>query len=155
MLVNLISIPFFFHHNFSLAVIRLSTGRKLRAFGGMGKTQNRNKSRFSISANLLIFLWTEYIQLFHVWKWSDCVEVNRRESGSNFMFVCEKGCTSTAPSNWGFIFRRTHIHKTGHSVVENYSSVRKRRIVAKKNVEVCGQVRLQSDCRIQISFRKR
>ncbi len=31
----------------------------------------------------------------------------------------------------------THIHKTGHSVVENYSSVRKRRIVAKKK---CGSV---------------
>ena len=26
----------------------------------------------------------------------------------------------------------THLHKTGHSVVENYSGVRKRRIVAKK-----------------------
>ena len=26
----------------------------------------------------------------------------------------------------------THIHKTGHSVVENYTSVRKRPIVAKK-----------------------
>ena len=26
----------------------------------------------------------------------------------------------------------THIHKTGHSAVENYSGVRKRRIVAKK-----------------------
>ena len=38
----------------------------------------------------------------------------------------------------------THLHKTGHSVVENYSSVRKRRIAAKKkNVEVCEQVRLQ------------
>ena len=38
----------------------------MRAFGGMGKTQNRNKSRFSISENLLIFLLTEYIQLFRV-----------------------------------------------------------------------------------------
>ena len=39
----------------------------------------------------------------------------------------------------------THLHKTGHSAVENYSGVRKRRIVAKKkkNVEVCEQVRLQ------------
>ncbi len=26
----------------------------------------------------------------------------------------------------------THLHKTGHSAVENYSGVRKRRIVAKK-----------------------
>ena len=26
----------------------------------------------------------------------------------------------------------THIHKTGHSAVENYSGVRKRRILAKK-----------------------
>ncbi len=31
----------------------------------------------------------------------------------------------------------THIHKTGHSVVENHSSVRKRPIVAKKK---CGSV---------------
>ena len=38
----------------------------------------------------------------------------------------------------------THIHKTGYSVVENYSSVRKWPIVAKKkNVAVCEQVRLQ------------
>ena len=64
------------------------------AFGGMGKTQNRNKSRFSTSADLLIFLSTEYTQLF-----SHCAEVNRKECGSNFMFVCEKGCTSTAASN--------------------------------------------------------
>ena len=33
------------------------------------------------------------------------------------------------PYLWRYV---THIHKTGHSVVENYSSVRKRRIVAKK-----------------------
>ena len=31
----------------------------------------------------------------------------------------------------------THIHKTGHSVIENHSSVRKRPIVAKKK---CGSV---------------
>ena len=35
----------------------------MRAFGGMGKTQNRNKSRFSTSANLLIIFSTEYIQM--------------------------------------------------------------------------------------------
>ena len=29
----------------------------------------------------------------------------------------------------------THIHKTGHSVVENHSSVRKRSIVAKKKCQ--------------------
>ena len=35
--------------------------------------------------------------------------------------------------NGSYLWRYgTHIHKTGHSVVENYSSVRKRRIVAKK-----------------------
>ena len=28
----------------------------------------------------------------------------------------------------------THLHKTGHSAVENYSGVRKRRIVAKKKM---------------------
>ena len=39
---------------------------KERNLGGWGETQNRNKSRFSISANLLIFLLAEYIQLFHV-----------------------------------------------------------------------------------------
>ena len=38
----------------------------MRAIGEMGKTKIRNKSRFSISENLLIFLSTEYIQLFHV-----------------------------------------------------------------------------------------
>ena len=32
---------------------------------------------------------------------------------------------------------RTHIHKTGHSVVENYSGVRKRPIVAKKKMLKC------------------
>ena len=113
----------------------------MRAFGGRGKTKNRNKSRFSTLANLLIFLLTEYIQLFLVLKWSDFVEFNRREGGSNFTFVCEKGCPSTALSNWGSIFFKkgpylwrygTPIHKTGHSVVANCSSVRKRRIVAKK-----------------------
>ena len=31
----------------------------------------------------------------------------------------------------------THIHETGYSVVDNYSSVRKRRIVAEK---ICGSV---------------
>ena len=35
----------------------------MSAFGGMGKTQNRNKSRFSTSANLLIIFSTEYIQM--------------------------------------------------------------------------------------------
>ena len=35
------------------------------------------------------------------------IEVNRRESGSNFTFVCEKGCTSTAPSKWRSIFKGT------------------------------------------------
>ena len=34
----------------------------------------------------------------------------------------------------------THIHKTGHSIVENHSSVRKQPIVARKSVEVCEQV---------------
>ena len=33
----------------------------MRAFRGMGKTQNRNKSRFSISANLLIFFYGQNI----------------------------------------------------------------------------------------------
>ena len=37
----------------------------------------------------------------------------------------------------------THLHKTGHSAVENYSGVRKRRMLPRKNVEVCEQVRLQ------------
>ena len=41
-------------------------GGKMRAFEGIGKTQNRNKSMFSTLANLLIFSWTEYIQLFRV-----------------------------------------------------------------------------------------
>ena len=37
----------------------------------------------------------------------------------------------------------THIHKTGHSVVENHSSVRNDLMLPRKNVEVCEQVRLQ------------
>ena len=31
----------------------------------------------------------------------------------------------------------THFHKTGHSAVENYSGVRKRRILAKKKMLKC------------------
>ena len=31
----------------------------------------------------------------------------------------------------------THLHKSGHSAVENYSGVRKRRIVAKKKMLKC------------------
>ena len=90
------------------------------------------------------FLLTEYIQLFRVWKWGDCVEVNRTESDSNFMFVCEKGYTSTVPSNWDpslkgpYLWRYgTHIHKISHSLVENHSSVRKRPIVAKNKMWKC------------------
>ena len=109
--VILISFPFLIRHIFSPAVIRLSTGRKMRSFEGRGKT---------MLANLLIFLLTEYIQLFQTWKWSDCVEVNRRESGSNFMFVCEKGCTSTAPSKGGYIFKRTITLEIGDTPPQNW-----------------------------------
>ena len=107
MIVSLISIPLFYHQRFSLAVMRFFLrGGKMRAFAEMGKTKIRSKSRFSISANLLIFLLTKYIHLFHVWKWSDCVRVYSRESGSNLMFVCEKECTSTTSSNWGYVFKK-------------------------------------------------
>ena len=48
------------------------------------------------------------------------------------------------PPNEGLWKYGTHLHKIGHSAVENYSGVRKRRIVAKKKkVKVCEQVRLQ------------
>ena len=40
-----------------------------------------------------------------------------------------KGPFLNGPYLWRY---GTHIHKTGHSAVENYSGVRKRRIVAKK-----------------------
>ena len=47
----------------------------------------------------------------------------------------------------------THIHKTGHSVVENYSSVRKRRIVAKK--KKCESVWTGHFIRIRLKIAKR
>ena len=37
----------------------------------------------------------------------------------------------------------THIHKTGHSVAENHSSVRNGLLLPRKNVKVCEQARLQ------------
>ena len=40
-----------------------------------------------------------------------------------------EGPSSNGPYLWRY---GTHLHKTGHSAVENYSGVRKRRIVAKK-----------------------
>ena len=38
----------------------------------------------------------------------------------------------------------THLHKTGHSAVENYSGVKKNGVLLpRKNVKVCEQVRRQ------------
>ena len=38
----------------------------------------------------------------------------------------------------------THLHKTGHSAVENYSGVSENGVLLpRKNVEVCEQIRLQ------------
>ena len=37
----------------------------------------------------------------------------------------------------------THLHKTGHSAVENYSGVRNGVLLPRKNDKVCEQVRLQ------------
>ena len=45
-----------------------------------------------------------------------------------------EGLFLKGPYSWKY---GTHIHKTGHSVVENHSSVRKRPIVAEKK---CGSV---------------
>ena len=131
--VNLISVPFFYHHIFSPAVIRLSTGRKLRAFGGMGKTQNRNKSRFSISANLLIFFYGQNIFSCFVCEngvtvlrsteervpWTSCLSVKRN-------------APPRLPSTEGPFLKGPYLWRYGHSVVENHSSVTKRPIVAKK-----------------------
>ena len=124
----------------------------MRAFGGKGKTKNRYKSRFSISENLLLFLLTINI--------SSCF---MRENEVTVLRATEERVAQTSrlplkryapprlppkegpilkgPYLWRYV---THLHKTGHSAVENYSGVRKRRIVAiKKNVEVFEQVRLQ------------
>ena len=63
------------------------------------------------------------------------------------MFVCEnvkrdapprlpptEGPFLKGPYLWRYV---KHIHKTGHSVVENHSSVKKRPIVAKKKMWKC------------------
>ena len=124
-------------------MIRLSTGRKKVRFWGEGLPQNRNKSRFSTSAKLLISLLTKYILLFCVWKWSDCVEVNGREGGTSCLSVKRDAPPRLPPTEGPFLKGSylwrcgTHIHKTGHSVVEKHSSVRKRPIVAKKKTWKC------------------
>ena len=116
----------------------------MHTFGGRGKTQNRNKSRFSTSANLLIFLTDR------IYSAVSCVnEVTVLRSTEER--VARTSCLSVKrdvppwlPPNEGpfsngpYLLRYgTHLHKTGHSAVENYSGVRKRRIVAKKKMLKC------------------
>ena len=48
-------------------------GVKCTEFRGVGKTKDRNKSRFIYSAHLLIFLFCEHLQQFPVKELSDCV----------------------------------------------------------------------------------
>ena len=134
MLINLISIPFFYHHIFSLVVIRYLRGGKLRAFGGMSETQNCNKSRFSISANLLIFLSTECIQLFHVWKWSDCVETTEERVARTSCLCVKRDAPPRLPPTKGPFLKRPYLWRYGTHI---------NKTVQEKNVEVRKQVRAQ------------
>ena len=52
-----------------------------------------------------------------------------RVAQTSRLSVKKEGPFLKGPYLWRY---GTHLHKTGHSAVENYSGVRKRRIVAKK-----------------------
>ena len=79
---------------------------------------------------------------------SDCVAVNRRESGSNFTFVCEKGCTPRLPPNEGpflkgpYLWRYgTHRHKLTILQLKITQVSENGVLLPRKNVEVCEQFR--------------
>ena len=139
MLINLISVPLFYHHIFSPAVINCLWGGKMFAFGGMGKTQNCNNRGFCCGKPIDIFMDRIYSPVSYVkMKWL-CWGQQKREWLELHVFLW-KGMHLDGSLQLKVHFYKmygTHIHKTGYSVVENYSSVRKWPIVAKKK---CGSV---------------
>ena len=113
----------------------------MRAFGGRGETKNRNRSRFFyLGKPFDIFIDRIIISSCFMHKNEVTVlrSTEERVAQTSRLSVKRNASPRLLPNEGPFLkgpylWRYgTHFHKTGLSAVENYSGVRKRRIVAKK-----------------------